>query len=104
MADNIKAYCKRPGEVPRSVWVTNSLKNLQNYVGGHIEVVTIATDCCIICNEEGRILKMPHNCTVAGIDFVGDILFVGISGENFSDMPIEFKDFKRMFKFLWEVG
>ena len=103
MADKIKAYCKRPGQPPRSGGVSNSLENLQNYVGGMIEVVTIAKDCCIICNEEGRILGMEHNCTVCGVDFVGDILFVGVAGEEFADMPIAFADFKQMFSQLWEV-
>ena len=103
MADKIKAFAKRPGQPPRSVWVTNSLKNLQTYVGGYIEAVTLTSDCAVICNEEGRILGLPHNCNVAGIDFVGDILFVGIKGEEFADMPIDFAAFKKMFKSLWEV-
>ena len=34
MADKIKVFTKRPDGIPRSVWVTNSLKNLQNAVGG----------------------------------------------------------------------
>ena len=103
LADKIKVYAKRPGQPPKSVWVTNSLKNLQNYVGGYIEAVTLAEDCAIICNEEGRILGLPHNCNVAGVDFVGDILFVGVNGEEFADMPIDFASFKKMFKGLWET-
>lgn len=65
--------------------------------------MTIAEDCAIICNEEGRLLGMPHNCIVCGVDFVGPIVFVGVDGEEFSDLTISFGDFKRMFRSLWEV-
>ncbi len=57
--------------------VSNSLKNLQNFVGGHIEVVRIFTDLAIICNEEGRILNLPYNCKILGCPFYGDLLIVG---------------------------
>ena len=103
MADKIKAHCKRPGQVPRSVWVTNSLKNLQNYVGGYIEAVTLANDCAIICNEEGRLLELPYNCNFCGIDLYGDILFVGVKDDEFVDMPVSFAEFKKRCPSLWEV-
>lgn len=102
MADKIRAVSKRPGQVPRSVWVTNSLKTLQNYVGGYIQAVPISQDCVVICNEEGRLFGFPHNCDVCGIDFVGDILFVGVKGEEFADLPVSFAEFKAMFSNLWE--
>ena len=102
MAEKIRALSKRPGCPPRLVWVSNSLENLQNHVGGYIETVTLATDCCVICNEEGRLMGLPYNCTIAGVSFVGDILIVGMDGEAFTDLPISFYDAKRVFKELWE--
>ena len=80
MADKIRVISKRPGCPPRSVWVSNTLENLQRNVGGYIETVKLATDMCVICNEEGRLLGLPHNCTICGVDFVGDILLVGVKG------------------------
>ena len=101
MADKIRVISKRPGCPPRSVWVSNTLENLQTAVGGYIETVKLATDMCVICNEEGRLLGLPHNCTICGVDFVGDILLVGIKGEEFADLPITFEQAKGVFKSLW---
>lgn len=101
MADKIRAISKRPGCPPRSVWVSNTLENLQRNVGGYIETFTFATDMCVICNEEGRLLGLPYNCTICGVDFVGDILLVGVKGDEFADLPIDFQKAKEMFSCLW---
>lgn len=100
MADKIRVISKRPGCPPRSVWVSNTLENLQTAVGGYIETVTLASDCCVICNEEGRLLGLPYNCTICGVDVVGDILLVGVKGEEFTDLPISYQEAKEMFKSL----
>lgn len=94
---------KRPGEIPRHVNMSLRLENLQTYVGGYIETVTIGSDWTIICDEEGRLKGKPYNCTVCGVDFVGDIVFVGVDGDELTDFPIAFKDFKHAFPKLWEV-
>lgn len=101
MANKIRVISKRPGHPPRSVWVSNTLKGLQTAVGGYIETVTLGTDVCVVCNEEGRMLGLPHNCTICGVDFVGDILLVGVNGEEFADLPISFQQAKGVFKSLW---
>lgn len=101
MADKIRVISKRPGCPPRSVWVSNSLENLQRNVGGLIETYTFAADMCVICNEEGRLLGLPYNCTIAGVDFVGDILLVGVKGEEFADLPISYQKAKEVFRTLW---
>lgn len=94
---------KRPGEIPRHVNMSLTLENLQRYVGGYIETVTIGSNWTIICDEEGRLKGKPYNCTVCGVDFVGDIVFVGVDGNELTDFPIAFKDFKGVFSNLWEV-
>lgn len=87
----IRAIVKRPDEeIGHVTFISNTLKNLQNTVGGYIETVTIITDepqVVIICNEEGRLMDLPYNCTINGIDFYGDIIAVGVSGDEFSDLP-----------------
>lgn len=96
----IKVYGKRPGGRLYSTWVMNTLENLQKLVGGYIEAVTLAEDCAVICDEEGRLKGLEPNCRVGGVDFVGDIFFVGVDGEEFTDMPVEFDKFKKMFRRL----
>lgn len=98
----IRVLTKRPGKIPRSTWIENSLNNLQSYVGGYIETVMLATDCVVICDEEGRLKGKEYNCNIAGVDFVGDIIICGVDGEEFADLPIEYKDAKVVFKNLWE--
>ena len=82
----MKAIIKEPGKKPRITEIENKLSALQEAIGGYIETVTLAEDCCIICNEEGRLQGLPYNLTFCGILFVGTILFVGVAGDEFVDL------------------
>lgn len=95
----MRAIAKKPGEDFKVVNVLNTLEALQEYVGGYIEVVQLYGDVAIICNEEGRLKKQEYNCTVDGISFVGNILFIGTEGEEFGDLPEDFvEDFEDYIK------
>ena len=80
---------KLPGQRPEVVDTENTLEALQEAVGGYIEAVTFAEDAALICNEEGRLLGLQHNCTVLGIPFVGPVLAVGVAGEEFRGLRDE---------------
>lgn len=95
----IKVIVKRPDSVPYSTHISNSLENLQKIVDGYIETVTLSSDCVVICNEEGMLRGLPYNCNICGIDFVGTIVFAGINGDEFSDIPLSFEEFKELFDF-----
>ena len=82
----MKVIIKEPGQRPRVTEIENNLSALQQAVGGYIETVTFAEDCCIICNEEGRLQELPYNLTFCGVSFVGTILFVGVAGDEFADL------------------
>lgn len=83
----MKAIRKKPGCEPELVEVENTLKALQTEVGGYIEAVTLPYGAALICNEEGRILGLPDNGRVCGVDVVGTVLIVGTKGEEFCDVP-----------------
>ena len=85
----MKAIRKKPGCEPEVIDIENTLEAFQAEVDGYIEAVTISSDAVIICNEEGRRLGLPHNCRLAGIEFVGTILLVGCAGDTFCDVPEE---------------
>lgn len=86
----IRAIIKRPDEeVGHVTNISPTLNNLQNIVEGYIETVTLYSGWTIICNEEGRIRDLPYNCTIDGVDFYGDIIAVGVDGENFTDLPAD---------------
>lgn len=53
----------------------------------------LATDCCILCNEEGRLMGMPYNLDFLGISFVGTILFVGVAEDEFTDLDDQAAEF-----------
>lgn len=80
---------KAPGCAPEVREIGNTLKELQACVGGYIETVTLATDAVIICNEEGRLLGLPHNCEFLGIGFCGPVLVTGVAGEEFASLDTE---------------
>ena len=81
----MKAIRKKPGCAPEIIEVENTLEALQQEVGGYIEAVTLPYGAAIICNEEGRILGLPDNGRVCGVDFVGTILVVGRNKDEFCD-------------------
>lgn len=85
----MKVIGKRPYCKATVIEIENTLEALQKEVGGWIETVTLAEDCCIICNEEGRLQGLPYNLTFGGVSFVGTILFVGIKGDEFTDLRDE---------------
>ena len=85
----MKVIYKAPGSAPEIRDIPNTLEELQGTVGGHIEPVTFATNAVVICNEEGRLMGLPYNCKFLGVDFVGPILIVGRSGEEFTDLDPE---------------
>lgn len=87
MSKYIKVITKRPGEPPRSVNISNRLENLQKYVGGYIEAVTLTSDIVVICNEEGRLMRLPFNCYICGVGFCGPIIICGVADDEFADLP-----------------
>ena len=64
----------------------NTLEAFQKAVGGYIEACTFASDAAIICNEEGRLVGLPHNATILGTDFVGTVIAVGVKGDEFCSL------------------
>jgi hypothetical protein len=91
MKQKIRAIIKRPeDEIGVITEIDNKLNEFQKIVGGYIETVTLMDEepqVVIICNEEGRLLDLPYNCTINGVDFVGPIIAVGIEGDDFGDLP-----------------
>jgi hypothetical protein len=105
MMRKIKAIVKRADEpIGHMTWISDTLENLQKHVGGYIETVTLTPKVVVICDEEGRIKDKPFNCTLfPGLyiqqSFVGDIVVVGVDGDEFGDVPIDMKTWKKLY--LW---
>ena len=75
--------------------IKNTLKALQGYVGGYIQVVSLTQGLVVICNEDGKNLKLPVNRAI--IDghgrvydvVVGNALVVRVDGEEFASISEE---------------
>jgi len=102
MSDKIKCYCKRPDSKLYSTWISNNLKNLQTFVGGYIEVVPVTRNIVMICNEEGKLQGLDPNFRYLTDMIVGPVIFCGVKGEEFADMPVEFEEFKRHFEQIFK--
>ena len=88
MKEKIKVLARSPGGRWAEKEIPNTLEGLQAEVGGNIEVVNLASNVAVICNEDGWILGLPHNCQVMGVDFVGPVLIVGTEQDEFTDCPV----------------
>lgn len=97
MPDKIKIIVKPVGLPPHIEYCDNALRDFQKIVGGYIETVSLATDLAVVCNEEGRLMNLPENCRLAGVDFVGDIFLVDVDGEDFTDCPMKLADANKIF-------
>lgn len=53
-----------------------SLEELQQYVGGYIQIVDLGKECLVI-NEEGKLHNLPINITATNIAHDAGALFLG---------------------------
>ena len=97
MKKKIRAIVKTPDiSCGHTTRIQNDLKTLQKCVDGFIEAVTLPGNIVILCDEEGLIGDKPYNCNVWGVQFFGTILVVGAKGDEFTDVPITFQEWKYM--------
>lgn len=100
--------CPADGRKPYVTNIENSLKNMQEIVGGMIEVVPLpVVGCLAVMNEEGRILAMPENPSFPWEGHCGDIFICGQDGEEFDDVPEEartylLKESRERWQRVWE--
>ena len=95
----IRAIYKRVGFDPVEVTVKNELEPLQRMVGGYIETVRFAPGMIMLVDEEGLIDGRPVNFVYGGSAICGSVLWVGVKGENFDDVPYDLRTFR--FKYPW---
>jgi len=98
----IKRPCDQFGE---EATIPNTLKALQEAVGGYIETVTLDNGVVLICNEEGKLRDMPYNFTVRRMvhtflpvsnPIFGTVIACGAEGDELADIPIDFNEWKSL--------
>lgn len=98
----MKVYVKLPDEDPQLWEIPNDLRSLQHIVGGFIETLTICRDVVLIFNEEGRLLHLPYNCQICGVDLVSPVIFAGIKDDDFSDIKYDDRILRAVFPKLYK--
>ena len=106
MSRKVSVIIKRPGGKPYKTNISVSLKNLQNTVGGFIEIVTLCEyeGITFIVNARGLSHGLLYNCTVCGVELYGTVIVIGVKGDEFDDIPITLAQAKKLFPQMWEDG
>lgn len=87
MSEKIRVLYIEPGKKAMEMHISNTLRKLQELVEGYIEIVTISSGVCFICNDEARLNGMKFNFKMCGNDFFGPVIIAGTSGSNLADLP-----------------
>lgn len=90
----MKVIFKEPGKAAEIRDIDGRLETLQNLVGGYIEPITLNNSMVVLCDENGKLTDKEPNIWLERIKDVlmGNIVFIGTDGEEFTDFPEEHLD------------
>lgn len=96
----MKVLAYRKGKEPVIEEMEEGLEAMQEFVGGYIEMVPVTGKLMLVCNEEGKIMKLPPNLPLPNGDVVhGDIFFIRDNKEG-ETVDIREKDVKKIREIL----
>ncbi len=82
MQNEIKVVMVEPHKTPTITTIKTKLENLQKAVGGLIEIIDIEDNVCILCNEEGKLIGLEGNRSLANDILVGTFYVCGSNNEG----------------------
>ena len=86
MARILTAIIKEPGWAPEIVEIPDELENYQRIVDGYIECVRWDDEHVLIVNDEGKLRGLDNNFRYGGDIIVGTAIWIGVDGEDFTDI------------------
>ena len=89
MSKILRVVMVEPHEAPYELNITDQLEDLQETVGGMIEVIGNGDGTLLVCNEEGKLLGMEGNRRIPGDVLAGPFFVVGDAGETFRSLTEE---------------
>ena len=98
----INVIIKDPGYPPYQYRIPGSYKALKRFIGGELDIWTVATDFTLIGRKRIAALDEPFNAKICGTDFHGTVIFLGWENERFADVPTDLETFKKLFPQLFE--
>ena len=102
----IKGLLIRTDGIIENIEFEDTLENLQGYVGGLIEFVSVTDDIDMICNDEGKLIGLDFNLNASLLyhpdDFiVGDVIVVR-NDQNGAIISLTDDDKKKVLKLMNE--
>lgn len=88
----MKVVIKKVGQKPEVKEIKGELHEMQEIVGGHLEVIGLFDGIFCVLNEEGKLIGLPANFALTYDVIVGDVFFCSVRGEDFAslnDMQID---------------
>lgn len=89
MPKTLRVLMVEPHEAPHELFVTDQLDDLQETVGGLIEVIGNGDGTLLVCNDEAKLIGMDGNRRLDGDVIAGPFFVVGEDGENFRSLTDE---------------
>ena len=88
----MKIVIKKVGQEPEVKEINGELHEMQEIVGGYLEVIGLFGGIFCVLNEEGKLKGLPINFIFGGDFIVGNVFFCSVSGGDFAslnDMQID---------------
>ena len=105
MPKTLRVLMVEPHESPHELFITDQLDDLQETVGGLIEVIGNGDGTLIVCNDEAKLNGMDGNRRINGDVIAGPFFVVGEDGENFRSLTdTEMQKYMQRFKEIEDIS
>lgn len=105
MSKIFRVVMVEPHEAPYELNITDQLEDLQETVGGMIEVIGNGDGTLLVCNEESKLMGMDGNRRLNGDVIAGPFFVVGTDGENFRSLTdVEVERYKQRFAEIEDIS
>ena len=93
--NKVRILYKEINKKPVVMEIDNTLEAKQKLVGGLIEFVSYQKDMLLVCNEEGKLRKMPINCIFPADYIAGNFFVIGDDPKNGDFKSLTLEQIKR---------
>ncbi len=85
----MKVLIVEPRQCPRRADIPHTLRDMQQTVGGYIEIIQPFDDpVALVCDEEGKLKGYELNRSIVGKDIIAGTFFLaGVDEEDLTDLP-----------------